>query len=148
MGVEPEDLEPKVDYLFQSIGGSQDMLRRFPMYLSFDLELHIRPRAEFLRAMGVEPLKNGISFLVTAPEKEIAHLTGVKEELFHKFMVAFTNLWKEKALKKMYDSSTNNYALNKTNEPSKRSDHSQDSGDRGYTATPEDILLDELDFDF
>ena len=36
------------------------MLRRFPAFLSFDLELHTRPRAEFLRAMGVDPLVYGL----------------------------------------------------------------------------------------
>jgi hypothetical protein len=54
------------------------MLRRFPSFLSFDLESHIRPRAEFLRAMKIDPLINGLSFLVNAPPKEIAYTAGVK----------------------------------------------------------------------
>ena len=84
-----EDIEPKVEYLFQSLGGSQEMLRRFPAFLSFDLEMHTRPRAEFLRAMGIDPLVHGLGFLVGQPAREIADLAGVKVELFNQFQTAY-----------------------------------------------------------
>jgi hypothetical protein len=72
------------------------MLRRFPSFLSFDLESHIRPRAEFLRAMKIDPLINGLSFLVNAPPKEIAYTAGVKLEFFNKFQSAYIEMWKKK----------------------------------------------------
>eukprot|EP00596_Hydrurales_sp_CCMP1899_P008451 CAMPEP_0119041926 /NCGR_PEP_ID=MMETSP1177-20130426/14213_1 /TAXON_ID=2985 /ORGANISM="Ochromonas sp, Strain CCMP1899" /LENGTH=640 /DNA_ID=CAMNT_0007008357 /DNA_START=219 /DNA_END=2141 /DNA_ORIENTATION=- len=96
LGADIEDIEPKVDYLFQSLGGSQEMLRRFPSFLSYDLESHIRPRAEFLRAMKIDPLINGLSFLVNSPPKEIAYTAGVKLEFFNKFQNAYIDMWKKK----------------------------------------------------
>lgn len=72
------------------------MLRRFPSFLSFDLESHIRPRAEFLRALKIDPLINGLSFLVNAPPKEIAYTAGVKVEFFNKFQSAYIEMWRKK----------------------------------------------------
>jgi hypothetical protein len=96
LGADLKEIEPKIDYLFQSLGGSQEMLRRFPSFLSFDLESHIRPRAEFLRALKIDPLINGLSFLVNAPPKEIAYTAGVKVEFFNKFQSAYIEMWRKK----------------------------------------------------
>jgi len=97
LGADVRDIEPKVDYLFQSLGGSQDMLRRCPSFLSFDLEGHTRPRAEFLRALKIDPLINGLAFLVNAPAKEIAYTAGVRVELFNQFQTAYAEMWRKKA---------------------------------------------------
>ena len=89
LAADVEDIEPKVNYLFQSLGGTQQMLRRYPAFLSFDLDTHTRPRAEFLRALSIDPLINGVGFLVAAPAREIAQLAGVGVELFEQFQTAF-----------------------------------------------------------
>lgn len=96
LGAELKDIEPKVAYFFQSLGGSQETLRRFPSFLSYDLEAHTRPRAEFLRALKIDPLINGLPFLVNAPPKEIAYTAGVRVELFHQFQKAYGDMWKKK----------------------------------------------------
>jgi mTERF len=142
LGADVEDIEPKVEYLFQSLGGSQEMLRRFPAFLSFDLEAHTRPRAEFLRAMGIDPLMNGLAYLVTAPSKEIAELAGVRVELFNQFQTAYPELWKKK--KPEDDSNDSN-----------TSGDSREARAKNFVskyiyikASPEDDLLDEFDFSF
>ena len=109
------------------------MLRKFPAFLSFDLERHIRPRAEFLRALGVDPLMNGLPYLVSASAVEIAYVTGVKVELFNKFQVAYPELWKNK---------TNN------TEPKPKSSNDKYSRYLEESKVPESALLDEFDSSF
>jgi hypothetical protein len=137
-----EDIEPKVEYLFQSLGGSQEMLRRFPAFFSFDLDLHTRPRAEFLRAMGMDPLVNGLGFLVGHPAREIAELAGVKVELFNQFQTAFIHhVRKEKDKEKDVVSESSSLARSKLAfKYFWKYEESRES--------PEDALFDEFDVGF
>ena len=120
------------------------MLRRYPSFLSYDLEAHTRPRAEFLRALKIDPLINGLAFLVNAPAKEIAYTAGVRVELFNQFQSAYAEMWKKKAL------------LEKANEEAnivdKRVDmklrEEQFSSWMKNDVNPVDKLLDEFDFCF
>lgn len=84
--------EAKIEYLYQCLGGSPMMLRNVPQYLLYDLNLYIRPRSEFLRAMGIEPLFRGLLFLVTATQKDVAYAAGVREEVLKKFCYAYNEL--------------------------------------------------------
>jgi mTERF len=143
LGAEVKDIEPKVDYLFQTLGGSQEMLRRFPSFLSFDLEAHTRPRAEFLRALKIDPLINGLAFLVNAPPKEIAYTAGVRVELFNQFQCAYAEMWKKKALKEKQDN--DNSVFVRKDIKLKQEQFSNWIEDN---LNPVDKLLDELDFSF
>jgi hypothetical protein len=135
-----EDIEPKVEYLFQSLGGSQEMLRRFPAFLSFDLEVHTRPRAEFLRAMGMDPLVNGLGFLVGQPAREIAELAGVKVELFNQFQTAYPEHIRREKDKEDTDTFTDDPPPKSTSKLFWKYDESRES--------PEDALFDEFDVGF
>ena len=139
-----KDIEPKVDYLFQTLGGSQEMLRRFPSFLSFDLEAHTRPRAEFLRALKIDPLINGLAFLVNAPPKEIAYTAGVRVELFNQFLGAYAEMWKKKALIEKADKEAN-MADKKVDIKLKQEQFSSWMEDN---VNPVEKLLDDLDFCF
>jgi len=83
------ELEAKISYLYESLGGTPEMLRQFPAYLSFSVQSHVRPRAEFLRAIGIDPLFNGLVFLVSSTPEELSYSTGVKTETFSKFCAVF-----------------------------------------------------------
>ena len=141
LGADVKEIEPKVDYLFQTLGGSQEMLRRFPSYLSFDLEAHTRPRAEFLRALKVDPLINGLAFLVNAPPEEIAYTAGVRVELFMQFQTAYSDMWKKKNMKEAEATRSSGGKETKQKATQMLSWIAQD-------ASPEETLLDELDFSF
>jgi hypothetical protein len=52
LGADMATLMPKKDYLYKSLGGTPAMLKRCPAFLSYDLETHIIPRAEFVRALN------------------------------------------------------------------------------------------------
>lgn len=133
-----------MDYLFQSLGGSQDMLRRFPSFLSFDLEGHTRPRAEFLRALKIDPLINGLAFLVNAPAKEIAYTAGVRVELFNQFQTAYAEMWKKKAIQEK----ENIKEMERKNTVSNEKDHETIKVQTPWLAQSEESLLDEMDFSF
>ena len=143
LGAEVKDIEPKVDYLFQTLGGSQEMLRRFPSFLSFDLEAHTRPRAEFLRALKIDPLINGLAFLVNAPPKEIAYTAGVRVELFNQFQSAYAEMWKKKVLREKSEVDIS-VAVRRDVEVKQE----QFSIWMKDNSNPVDRLLDELDFSF
>jgi hypothetical protein len=144
LGAEVKDIEPKVEYLFQSLGGSQEMLRRFPSFLSFDLEAHTRPRAEFLRALKIDPLMNGLAFLVNAPAKEIAYTAGVRVELFNQFQIAYSEMWKKKALKEKENCTD----VVSSNGKDTKNGVIQLPSWMIKDTSPQEILLDELDFSF
>ena len=144
LGAEVKDIEPKVDYLFQTLGGSQEMLRRFPSFLSFDLEAHTRPRAEFLRALKIDPLINGLAFLVNAPAKEIAYTAGVRVELFNQFHTAYSDMWKKRNLPEK-DKSGNSTPINGKDSKQKTL---QISSRINQNSNPEESFLDEFDMSF
>ena len=48
-----------------------------------------------MRASNLDPLANGLSFLVHSKPKDIAYAAGKKVETFEKFCIAFANRWKE-----------------------------------------------------
>lgn len=144
LGSEVKDIEPKVDYLFQTLGGTQDMLRRFPSFLSYDLEAHTRPRAEFLRALKIDPLINGLAFLVNAPAKEIAYTAGVRVELFNQFQCAYAEMWKKKAILEK-EQNENSIFVRKD---IKMRQEAFSSWMMDNNSNPVDVLLDELDFSF
>lgn len=98
LSVEVESLKPKVDFLYQSLGGSALMLRKFPGYLTYDLDDHIKPRAEFLRAFNINPMIKGLAFLVTASINDLAFTADVKVDVYKKFSSSYTTLskiWKK-----------------------------------------------------
>ena len=144
LGAEVRDIEPKVEYLFQTLGGSQEMLRRYPSFLSYDLEAHTRPRAEFLRALKIDPLINGLAFLVNAPAKEIAYTAGVRVELFNQFQCAYSEMWKKKALLEKENEEAN--IVDKKDDIKLRQE--QFSSWMQNDVNPVDKLLDEFDFCF
>ena len=144
LGSEVKDIEPKVEYLFQTLGGTQDMLRRFPSFLSYDLEAHTRPRAEFLRALKIDPLINGLAFLVNAPAKEIAYTAGVRVELFNQFQCAYAEMWKKKAMKEK-ELNQNSVIIKRDLEMRQEAFSSWMTDNN---SNPVDMLLDELDFSF
>lgn len=90
------ELIPKKEYLFQSLGGSPEMLRHCPKYLTYNLETYIIPRAEFLRALGKDPLENGLSFLVDSKEKQFVEAANTTAEVFSRFRWAFNAKFKDK----------------------------------------------------
>jgi hypothetical protein len=96
LGENVSDLRPKVDYLYQSLNGSPSMLRRFPSYLSFDLDTYVRPRAEFLRALSLDPLFNGLPFLLNSPADELSYAAGMQPEVFTQFRKAYAEMWRKK----------------------------------------------------
>ena len=144
LGAEVRDIEPKVEYLFQTLGGSQEMLRRFPSFLSFDLEAHTRPRAEFLRALKIDPLINGLAFLVNAPAKEIAHTSGVRAELFNQIQTAYSDMCKRKNLIEKVKMK-NSLPMNSKEYNQKAH---QISSWIDQHSKPEESLLDEFDLSF
>ena len=144
LGAEVRDIEPKVEYLFQTLGGSQEMLRRFPSFLSFDLEAHTRPRAEFLRALKIDPLINGLAFLVNAPAKEIAYTAGVRVELFNQFQTAYLDMCKRKNLIEKVKTK-NSFPVNSKEYNQKAH---QISSWIDQHSKPEESFLDEFDLSF
>ena len=119
------------------------MLRRYPSFLSFDLEAHTRPRAEFLRALKIDPLVNGLAFLVNAPPKEIAYTAGVRVELFNQFQSAYAEMWKKKAI--IEKENNDKSAVMKRDTNLRQEQFSSWIRDN---VNPVDKLLDELDFSF
>lgn len=93
------DLMPKLEYLQQAMRGTPAMLKKFPAYFSFELDTHIRPRAEFLRAVGVDPLLNGLPFLVNAQPVDLSYTAGMQADVFAQFKVAFGDMWRKKKIK-------------------------------------------------
>ena len=120
------------------------MLRRYPSFLSYDLEAHTRPRAEFLRALKIDPLINGLAFLVNAPAKEIAYTAGVRVELFNQFQCAYSEMWKKKAIKEK-ELNQNSVVIKRDLEMRQEAFSSWMSDNN---SNPVDMLLDELDFSF
>lgn len=90
------DYQEKIDYL-SHIGASSKMIRKFPKVLTSPLASHIRPRAEFLQAMKVDPLALGLPFLVNAPAAELAAVANMSEDILNKFCIAFTAMSKKAA---------------------------------------------------
>lgn len=92
------DIEPKIDYLYYSLGGTPSMLKNYPNYLVYNLDTYLRPRCEFLRAMGIEPLFRGLPFLVSASAADIAKVCGVRVEIYNQFAKAFIDMVANKKL--------------------------------------------------
>lgn len=95
-GCDVRDLQAKTSYLYQSLGGTPSMIRKFPAYFSFDLETHTRPRAEFFRALNLDPLMNGLPFLVCSNINELAQAAGVQVKIFNDFNNAYLEMWRMK----------------------------------------------------
>lgn len=90
------ELRARVEYLKLTVRGTPAMLKRYPLYLSFDLDAHIRPRTEFLRALGVDPLVNGLHFLVNSPPADLSQAAGLAPDVFGQFKAAFMEMWRKK----------------------------------------------------
>jgi hypothetical protein len=86
-------LYDKVEYLYANLGGNVHMLRRWPLYLTYDLDNDIRPRAEFVRACGFEPLFRGAPFLLTEKGSELSYSVGLKPEVYLGFKEKFMAMW-------------------------------------------------------
>ena len=95
MSADLDSMKVKVDYLYQSIGGTSMMLRRYPAYLSHDLEEHIKPRAEFLKAFNRSPAILGLKFLVKASPTDLASAVNVDLSVYKKFASSFSNISKK-----------------------------------------------------
>eukprot|EP00601_Ochromonadales_sp_CCMP2298_P023863 CAMPEP_0173288148 /NCGR_PEP_ID=MMETSP1143-20121109/10243_1 /TAXON_ID=483371 /ORGANISM="non described non described, Strain CCMP2298" /LENGTH=276 /DNA_ID=CAMNT_0014226855 /DNA_START=190 /DNA_END=1020 /DNA_ORIENTATION=- len=98
LGADMATLMPKKDYLYKSLGGTPAMLKRCPAFLSYDLETHIIPRAEFVRALNKDPLSYGLSFLINSKDRDFAYAVGARLDLFHKFKKVFKQKWRERKL--------------------------------------------------
>jgi len=98
-----DELQPKVDYLYQSLGGTPATLRRFPAYLSYNLEEHIKPRSEFLRTFNVNPIQFGLSFFLTSSHRDLANSVGVSIDVFRQFCLSYSKLTR-KSKKVLLDS--------------------------------------------
>lgn len=83
------NLERKVEYLFETMGGTASQLRQCPAFLSFDLDKHTRPRAEFLRALGYQPLYQGLPFLLYSTPRELSKAVKGEDDLFTRFNEAY-----------------------------------------------------------
>lgn len=147
LGLAVTDLQAKVTYLYQSLGGTPGMVKKFPAFFSFDLDTHIRPRAEFLRALGIDPLGNGLSFLLTTSVSEFTKAAGVKSQLFNEFQLAYLERWKRK---KILEKGSADFANLRSAplrivpiEPAISTKSAKPTG--GSTV---EVVLDELDFGF
>jgi hypothetical protein len=91
-----ESLEPKVDYLFQSLGGTPSMLRQHPAYLSFDLDSHIRLRADLCAALDMTPLFRGLPFFLFSSANEFSSALKIKPRLYGEFKDIYFRKLKER----------------------------------------------------
>lgn len=105
--LELPDLQQKVKYLYKSLGANVVSLKRFPSYITYDLVLatpslvlqcidlspctqsFIITRAEFLRALGMDPCFNGLQFLLASSAQELALCAGTSEDAFCSFQKTF-----------------------------------------------------------
>ena len=69
------------------------MLRKWPTYLSYDLDEETRPRAEFLRACGFQPLFKGLPFLLSAEGSDLSSAVELKPDVYFDFKEKFTAMW-------------------------------------------------------
>lgn len=53
----------------------------------------IRPRAEFLMAVGYDPLFKGVKFLVNSDIDEFTSSVGVQKDAFEQFKVKLESVW-------------------------------------------------------
>lgn len=114
------------------------MIKRFPAVFSFDLETHIRPRAEFLRALGVDPLTNGLVYLITASIADLAQSAGVTSRVFTEFNIAYLDMWKRRGRRDEPQAVTaplRSFPINQNDET------------RKFSGSV-DVVIDELDFGF
>ncbi len=65
------------------------MLKQCPAYLNFNLEQHIVLRAEFLKAVGIEPLKYGLNFFLFSSQREFVQKSNYCIDFFQKFKTAY-----------------------------------------------------------
>lgn len=86
-------LYDKVEYLYANLGGNVHSLRKWPKYLAYDLDEDIRPRAEFIRACGFEPLFKGLPFLLLEDGGELSYSVGLKPEVYIGFKEKFSTMW-------------------------------------------------------
>jgi hypothetical protein len=91
-----ESLEPKVDYLFQNLGGTPSMLRQHPAYLSFDLDSHIRLRSDLCAALDMNPLFRGLPFFLFASVQEFSSAVRIKPLFYAKFKELYFKKLKER----------------------------------------------------
>jgi hypothetical protein len=118
------------------------MIRKFPAFFSFDLDTHIRPRAEFLRALGVDPLMNGLVSLLTTSETELARSAGVSLRMFKEFDASYLDMWRKKKYQDDLDFKTASSPLRSFPIASMQTD------DVSRFTNSVDAVFDELDFGF
>eukprot|EP01038_Epipyxis_sp_PR26KG_P008595 gene8595-11613_t len=107
LGADISELQPKVDYLCKSLNSSPKILLKHPQYLSYQLDSHIRPRAELIRALGKDPLCNGLSFLTNTSDKDFAYIIGTTLDIYTKYRIMFQEKWK-----KQYIANNKEFILN------------------------------------
>lgn len=81
------DLDRRMQYLRELKVDPQDV-RDNPAVLTLDVPL-LYARAEFLKALNVDPLVRGVHFLSSASPDEIANMVGVEKRIFLQFVDAF-----------------------------------------------------------
>ena len=86
-------LAEKIEYLYDNLDGDVSHLRKFPTYLTYDLDSEIRPAAEFVRACGRPPLFNGLPFLFPRTSSDLSVSVGMKPEVYAGFKEKFMSMW-------------------------------------------------------
>lgn len=111
--IDVSTLAPKKDYLFKSLGASPSVLKRCPVYLCYDLDKHIIPRAEFVRALGKDPLMYGLSFLINSKDKDLVYSVGSSLDVYLQFKTVFGQKWMERKMSVQGIASSGKAILNK-----------------------------------
>lgn len=111
-----DQLNQRVEYLCEDLGADPTLLKKFPAYLSFDLDEHIRLRAEFLQAVGFAPLEFGLDFLVFSTPSEFSKKARVDLKLFDNFKKLYFRKIEE-SMKERASQNQNNAAVTTTDRP-------------------------------
>ncbi len=93
LSMDATQLAEKVEYLYDNLEGDVSLLRKWPTYLTYDLDSEIRPAAEFVRACGRPPLYKGLPFLLTQTGSELSVSVGMKPEVYPGFKKKFMSMW-------------------------------------------------------
>ncbi len=93
LSMDAASLAEKVEYLYSNLEGNVSLLRKWPAYLTYDLDSEIRPAAEFVRACGKPPLFKGLPFLLTQTSSELSVSVGMKPEVYAGFKEKFMSMW-------------------------------------------------------
>ena len=100
LSMDASDMADKVEYLYTNLEADVSVLRKWPLYLTYDLNSEIRPAAEFVRACGKLPLYKGLPFLLTQTGSELSVAVGMKPEVYPSFKDKFMAMWEASEVEK------------------------------------------------